>query len=49
MNSNQTRYSEARAGGLRVISHRARLDVPIALVLFVSGLLATRRREVGTR
>jgi len=35
--------------GLRVISYRARLDVPIALVLFVSGLLAARRRAVGTR
>jgi hypothetical protein len=32
-----------------VISYRARLDVPVALVLFVSGLLAARRRQTGTR
>jgi hypothetical protein len=32
-----------------VISYRVRLDVPAALVLFVSGLLAARRRSVGTR
>ncbi len=35
--------------GLRVISYRARLDVPVALVWFVSRLLAARRREIGTR
>ena len=32
-----------------MISYRVRLDVPVALVLFVSGLLAARRREIGTR
>jgi hypothetical protein len=32
-----------------VISYRARLDVPVALVLFVSGLLAAHRRAAGTR
>jgi hypothetical protein len=32
-----------------VISCRVRLDVPVALVWFVSGLLAARRREIGTR
>jgi len=32
-----------------VISYRVRLDVPVALVLFVSGLLAAHRRSVGTR
>jgi hypothetical protein len=32
-----------------VISYRARLDVPLALVLFVSGLLAAHRRVLGTR
>ena len=32
-----------------MISYRARLDVPVALVLFVSGLLAAHRRSVGTR
>jgi DDE superfamily endonuclease len=32
-----------------VISYRVRLDVPVTLVLFVSGLLAARRRSTGTR
>jgi hypothetical protein len=32
-----------------VLSYRVRLDVPGELVLFVSGLLAERRREIGTR
>lgn len=32
-----------------MISHRARLDVPVALVVLVSGLLAAGRREIGTR
>jgi DDE superfamily endonuclease len=32
-----------------VISYRVMLDVPRELVLFVSGLLAERRREIGTR
>jgi hypothetical protein len=32
-----------------VISYRVRLDVPTDLVLFVSGLLAARRRALGTR
>jgi hypothetical protein len=32
-----------------VISYRARLDVPITLVLYVSGLLATHRRSIGNR
>jgi len=32
-----------------VLSYRVRLDVPRDLVLFVSGLLAARRREAGTR
>jgi hypothetical protein len=32
-----------------VLSYRVTLDVPIQLVLFVSGLLADRRREIGTR
>jgi DDE superfamily endonuclease len=36
-------------GRLRVISYRVRLDVPVSLVWFVSGLLAARRREIGTR
>jgi DDE superfamily endonuclease len=45
----RSRQSPARPGRLRVISYRARLDVPVALVWFVSGLLAARRREVGTR
>jgi hypothetical protein len=35
--------------GLRVLFYRVRLDVPRDLVLFVSGLLAARRREIGTR
>ena len=29
--------------------YRVRLDVPRELVLFVSGLLAGHRREIGTR
>jgi hypothetical protein len=32
-----------------VISYRVRLDVPIALAWFVSGLLAAHRRPIGTR
>ena len=32
-----------------MLSYRVRLDVPRDLVLFVSGLLAARRREAGTR
>jgi hypothetical protein len=32
-----------------VLSYRVTLDVPVQLVLFVSGLLAGRRREIGTR
>ena len=32
-----------------MISYRVRLDVPVSLVWFVSGLLAARRREIGTR
>jgi hypothetical protein len=32
-----------------VITYRVRLDVPRELVLFVSGLLAAHRREIGTR
>ena len=32
-----------------MISYRAGLDVPVALVWFVSGLLAAHRRSVGTR
>jgi hypothetical protein len=32
-----------------VLSYRVALDVPVQLVLFVSGLLADRRHEVGTR
>jgi DDE superfamily endonuclease len=32
-----------------VLSYRVTLDVPVQLVLFVSGLLADRRREIGTR
>lgn len=35
--------------GLRVLSYRVRLDVPRPLIGFVSGLLAARRREAGTR
>jgi hypothetical protein len=37
---------------LRVLSYRAYrviLDVPLPLVVFVSGLLAAHRRELGTR
>ena len=30
-------------------SYRVPLDVPVQLVVFVSGLLADRRREIGTR
>jgi hypothetical protein len=32
-----------------VVSYRVMLDVPRELILFVSGLLAERRREIGTR
>jgi hypothetical protein len=32
-----------------VLSYRVTLDAPVQLVLFVSGLLADRRREIGTR
>ena len=32
-----------------MVSYRVMLDVPRELVLFVSGLLAARRREIGTR
>jgi len=32
-----------------VLSYRVTLDVPVQLVLFVSRLLADRRREIGTR
>ena len=32
-----------------MITYRVRLDVPRELVLFVSRLLAGRRREIGTR
>jgi len=32
-----------------VLSYRVTLDVPLPLVLFVSGLLAAHRREIGTR
>jgi hypothetical protein len=32
-----------------VVSYRVMLDVPRDLILFVSGLLAARRREIGTR
>jgi hypothetical protein len=32
-----------------VISYRVMLDVPRELILFVSGLLAAHRREIGTR
>lgn len=32
-----------------MLSYRVTLDVPLQLVLFVSGLLADRRREIGTR
>jgi hypothetical protein len=32
-----------------VVTYRVMLDVPRELVLFVSGLLAGRRREIGTR
>jgi hypothetical protein len=34
---------------LRVVSYRVMLDVPRDLILFVSGLLATHRRKIGTR
>jgi hypothetical protein len=34
---------------LRVLSYRVILDVPLPLVVFVSGLLAAHRREIGTR
>jgi hypothetical protein len=34
---------------LRVLSYRVILDVPLPLVVFVSGLLAAHRRELGTR
>jgi hypothetical protein len=32
-----------------VLSYRVILDVPLPLVVFVSGLLAAHRRELGTR
>ena len=32
-----------------MLSYRVTLDVPFQLVLFVSKLLAERRREIGTR
>ena len=32
-----------------MITYRVRLDVPRELVVFVSGLLAAHRREIGTR
>ena len=32
-----------------MLSYRVMLDVPFQLVVFVSGLLAQRRREIGTR
>ena len=32
-----------------MLSYRVTLDVPVQLVLFVSGLLAQHRREIGTR
>lgn len=32
-----------------MLSYRVMLDVPRELILFVSGLLAERRREIGTR
>ena len=32
-----------------MVSYRVMLDVPRELVLFVSGLLAAHRREIGTR
>jgi hypothetical protein len=32
-----------------VLSYRVMLDVPFQFVVFVSGLLAGRRREIGTR
>jgi hypothetical protein len=34
---------------LRVLSYRVILDVPLPLVVFVSGLLAAHCRELGTR
>jgi hypothetical protein len=38
-----------RFRGLRVLSYRVILDVPLPLVAFVSRLLAAHRREIGTR
>jgi hypothetical protein len=32
-----------------LVSYRVTLDVPRELILFVPGLLAERRREIGTR
>jgi hypothetical protein len=32
-----------------VLSYRVILDVPLPLAVFVSGLLAAHRREIGTR
>ena len=32
-----------------MVSYAVTLDVPRELILFVSGLLAARRREIGTR
>jgi hypothetical protein len=34
---------------LRVLSYRVILDAPLPLVVFVPGLLAAHRRELGTR
>ena len=31
-----------------MLSYRVTLDVPFQLVVFVSGLLAAHRREIGT-
>lgn len=32
-----------------MLSYRVALDVPFQLVVFVSGLLAEHRREIGTQ
>ena len=45
----RSRQSPTCPGRLRVVSYRVMLDVPGELVWFVSGLLAARRREIGTR
>jgi hypothetical protein len=39
----------SRARRLRVLSYRVMLDVPFQLAVFVSGLLAEHRLELGTR